>query len=478
MIPFGELAPDVADLNTSVASIANNVIPSVNSYNPLPDLAAYSIALDNPCQGAVTTKSDDGTNYIFAGDNTQLYSITSSATTSMNSGYTDNGNGWGFLKWGNQVIASKFGDTPQVVTLGGGAYADLGGSPPQCKTLTTVKNFVVVGNTWDSTDGNTTNRVRWSGFEDATEWTPGTNQSDWQDLEGRGGEIKRIVGGEYGTIFQERSIWRMTYVGTPLVFQLDEIAPGLGTPAGGSVIQHGENIYYLAQDGFYVLQNGTNSESIGINKVDKWFLAHVNQSYLNNISGSISPEAGFVIWAYPSVNSTDGALDSLIAYNFKSGRWGTGTLDSQVLFQGATSAYTLEELDDFGDLDSLTSSLDSNVFKGGAFQLAAFNSSNQLAFFSGDTLPATIQTGEISTDGRKTQLTHVRPIIDGSCTVKVSTRDSLSETPTESLDTVLDASGKANFRTQNRYHRISITTSGDFTHAMGVEVVQKSRGTR
>ncbi len=478
MIPFGELAPDVADLNTSVSSVANNVIPAVNSYNPLPGLAAYSDALDNPCQGAVSMQDSDQNKYIFTGDKTKLYSISDTTVTTENSGYTDNTNSWNFLKWGEKVIASKFGDTPQILTLGSSTFAALSGSPPQCKTLTTIKNFIVMGNTYDTTDGNVNHRVRWSGFEDETQWTVGTNQSDFQDLEGKGGEIKRIIGGEVGIVFQSRSIWRMSYVGTPLVFEFDEVAAGLGTPSGGSVVQHGENIYYLAQDGFYVLRNGTNSESIGINKVDKWFLANVNQSYLDNISGSISPEAGFVVWAYPSKSSIDGSLDSIIAYNFKSGRWGTGTIDTQLIFQGATSSYTLEQLDAFGTVDTINSSFDSNVWKGGAFQLAAFDSDNKLAFFSGDALPATIETGEISTDGHKTQLSSVRPIVDGDCTVKISTRDHLSNSPVEGLDTTLDASGKANFRTNKRYHRISITTTGNFTHASGVEVVTKNRGTR
>lgn len=479
MIPFGELAPDVADLNTQVANVAHNVIPSVNSYSPLPSLAAQSTALDNECQGAITVKDNAGNNYIFAGDNTKLYLITASGVTdySKAGGYVDNSDSWNFIKWGDQVIASKFGDVPQVINLGVDiVFADLAGTPPQGKTVTTTNNFVVFGNTSD-VDGARTNRVRWSGFENATDWTAGTNQSDFQNLEGRGGFIQRIVGGEFATIFQERSIWRMSYVGTPKVFQFDEIGAGMGTPCGGSVVQHGENIYYLAQDGFYNL-SGSVSTPIGVNKIDNWFYANVNQSFLNRISGAISPEAGFVVWSYPSKSSSDGTPDSIIAYNYKSGRWATGSIDNQFVFQGATAAYTLEELDAFGTVDTITTPFDSSAWQGGATKLAAFNTLNQLCFFSGAPLIATLETAELSTDLRMTQLSAVRPLIDGGCTVSIGTRDSLAEAASSTPETAIDSDGKANFRTHARFHRIQVTTTGNFTQAIGVEVDSKLRGRR
>lgn len=481
MIPFGELAPDVADLNTQVARVAHNVIPDVNSYAPLPSLVAQSSGLDSDCKGAITVKDNANNNYVFAGDSTKLYFISASGAVdySKSGGYTENEENWNFIKWGNQVIASKMGDAPQVINLGVDShFSDLSGSPPQARTLTTTNNFIVTGNTFDTTDGYITNRVRWSGFKNAEQWSSGTNQSDWQDLEGRGGLIKRIVGGEFAVIFQERSIWRMSYVGTPLVFQFDEVAAGMGTPAGGSVVQHGENIYYLAQDGFYTLQNGTNSTPIGVNKVDNWFYRNVNQSFLNRISGAISPEAGFVVWSYPSVNSLDGTPDSIIAYNYKSGRWATGSIDSQFIFQGSASAYSLEELDVFGTVDSINTSFDSSAWQGGSTKLAAFNTDNRLCFFSGPILSAELETAEFSTDMRMSQINSVRPLVNGDCTISIKTRDALNQPAISTPEQLVDADGKANFRTYARFHRVKVTTTGNFSKAIGVEIDSKLRGKR
>ena len=480
MIPFGELAPDVADLNTGVANVANNVIPGINSYNPMPSLEPSSNALTNPCKGAVTMKDEDSVNYIYAGDKLALYNITGVTVTDYSKvgGYSDNTERWEFVKWENQVIASKLGDTPQVLTLGGTTFADLAGTPPQGKTVTVIRDFVALGNTFDGVNGNKPIRVQWSGFNDETQWTVGTNQSGFQDLEGSGGAIKKIVGGEYGTIFQELAIWRMTYVGTPSIFQFDEIESGKGAVTGGAVVKHGANIYYLSNDGFYVLMNGTTSNPIGVNKIDKWFWNDVNQSYLENITGALAPSQGFILWSYPSMDSSDGTPDKVIAYNYKTDRWATGDVGAQVVFTGADSGYTLEDLDAFGTVDTLTASMDSAVWKGGAFKISAFNTDNKLSFFSGTPLSGTVETGEISTDNRMTQLSSVRPAIDGTCTVRVATRNILTETPSNTPEISTDTTGKANFRTNKRYHRIRVTTSGEFTNAIGVEADVKQRGKR
>ena len=83
-----------------------------------------------------------------------------------------------------------------------------------------VRDFVMLGSL---TEGSTEYqyRVRWSGFNDSTDWTtdPGGTQADFQDLEAQYGEVMAIVGGEYATIFQQRAITRLTYVGPPAIFQ-------------------------------------------------------------------------------------------------------------------------------------------------------------------------------------------------------------------------------------------------------------------
>ena len=475
MIPFGEFAPDIAQYNMEVSTVAKNVLPGINSYLPLKTLTATGEALDGPCVGAVTMKDDDLTNYIYAGDATKLYGLSSATATDYSKalGYTDNAEKWYFEKWGNQVIASKFGDTPQIMTLGGTTFADLAGTPPQGRTVAVVRDFVVFGNTYDATDGNQPQRVWWSGFDDETQWTAGTNQSNYSTLQGTGGVIQTIVGGEYGIIFQEKSIWRMDYEGVPTVWRFDEVEPGRGTAAAGSVISVGADIYFLAQDGFWVLKDGTVSEPIGNSKVDRFFWNDLDEENLANITSAVNPETGHIFWSYPSSSSSGGVSDTVLIYNYKVGRWSTASISLQVLFTGTGSVYTLEELDAFGTVDSIGISFDSAVWQGGSYKLAAFDTSNKLAAFSGDVMMATIETGKVYAEGKKTSVSAIRPIIDGTSEITLLTQDNLpSDTELVDGPYPVDDTGKADFRSNARYHRIRATTTSAFNHAVGVEPTQ------
>jgi hypothetical protein len=40
--------------------------------------------------------------------------------------------------------------------------------------------------------------------------------------------VQKVVGGEYGLVFQERAVWKMTYIGSPVIFQFDLIERSRG----------------------------------------------------------------------------------------------------------------------------------------------------------------------------------------------------------------------------------------------------------
>ncbi len=52
-----------------------------------------------------------------------------------------------------------------------------------------------------------------------------------------GGDITGITGGEFGIVFLEKAIVRMSYIGSPLFFQFDTISRNIGCIEGGSIAQ-------------------------------------------------------------------------------------------------------------------------------------------------------------------------------------------------------------------------------------------------
>lgn len=495
MIPFGEYLPDLPDLQNPGATIAKNVFPAIRSYTPWPSYSAFANALDAYCRGFSYVTDKSGNSYNFAGDVNKLYSLANDTFSDVSKAGSPayslaTEETWEFAKFGETLVACSgvngaATNNIQAITLGGANFADLSGSPPQARHIATVRDFVVVGNTWDSTDGLVPNRVRWSGFGDETTWAvSAATQADLQDLYSavpNVGGVQRIIGGEYGIVFQERSIWRMSYVGSPLVWQFDEILPGTGTPCPGSVVRKGNKIYFISQDGFDVIINGSQHQHIGANKIDETFYDDFDSTYWYRVSAAQDTNSHRIFWAYPGEANSGGCPNKVICYDEESNRFTTSDQDIELITIAATGGYTLDGLDSVSSsLDALTESLDSRVWQAGQQEIAVFDENNKLGFWSGANLAGTVETTEAEINqGARTMLTAIRPAVDGgTTTVQVGTRnrqqDAYSWTPASSIN----ANGEATLRKTARYHRIRCNLSGDFEHAQGIDVDSRFAGRR
>lgn len=489
-VKFGEYTPDLPPMDNQGVTVALNVLPFGDSYKSFPSASVYSDALTARCQGATSGRDATGNAFNFAGDASKLKKLSSAswADVSKVGGYTTGAEErWSFTQWGSQILATNFADPIQKYGMGtSSVFADLGGTPPQARYINVVRANVVVANTNDASDGLVPHRVRWSGVGDATAWTPSvTTQSDFQDLDGEGGFCQQIVGGEVGTILQERSIWRMTYVGSPLIYQFDEVERGRGTPAPGSVNKIGSAIPYLGIDGFYIF-DGQQSIPIGTNKIDKTFYADLDQSYLNRISSMIDPINQIVFWASPGQQNAGGNPNRIYAYNYSpnaSKRWAYAEQDIEYIYRSLAEGYTLEGLDAVSSsLDALGFSLDSRIWTGNSALFSGFDSSHRQVNFTGAAKAATIETQEVElTPNMRTNVQEIRPFIEGftTCTIQIGGRNSLAEAVTWGM--VITANNAGNFpcRSNYRYHRMRVNLSGAFSHAQGLNIVKTSmRGSR
>ena len=173
----------------------------------------------------------DGTFTVTVSDANTFTVTTTSATTSGNvtikpsaSGYTTaSRERFRFTQFGDVVITTNNAQRLQSWTLGTStAFHNLSDDAPIAKFITVVRDFVVCANIKES-GTQQQYRVQWSGLNDETTWTSSqVTQSDYQDLPD-GGQIVGIRGGEFGVIFLDRAIHRMSYVGTPFIFQFDNI---------------------------------------------------------------------------------------------------------------------------------------------------------------------------------------------------------------------------------------------------------------
>jgi hypothetical protein len=388
------------------------------------------------------------------------------------------------VKWGEKIIATNFADDIQIITFGDDNFAIMTvANSHKARHMGVVRDFVVTGNTEDGVDGNVPHRVQWSGLNDETDLgeVNATTQADYQDLLGSGGWVQKVVGGEYGIVFQETSIWRMTYIGSPIVFQFDQILPGHGTPAPGSVAQYGDWIFYLSQQGFEMLINGVDSKPIGAQRIDRTFFADLDATNIHRMSSAIDPVNFRVYWAYPGAGNTGGMANRILVYDWSADRWTYSEQDTQHLFVASLGGYTLDGLDAITtDLDALPASLDSREWIADTPTMGKFDADNKLAFYTGSAMTAEIQTPELQLfPERRSMLRTVRPLVDGgTTTVQVGSRNLQSEAVSTTPAKSLNSSGIANIRKNARYHRFRLNISGDWINATGVEPEMGKVGVR
>lgn len=489
IVPFGSWTPDLPDLANPGAIAATNVIPAEQSYKPFPDLSAQSAALDDRCRGAIAAKDNSGNAYFYAGDATKLYEVRSQAVTNKSGATyaTANEDNWRATQFGSTLIFTNYTDAVQGITIGsGGNFSDLISSTnkPKAKHIMTLRQFVVLGNTNDATDGIKTSRIWWSGIGDATDFDPdSTTQSDYEDLQS-GGQVTGLVGGaDYGVVFQETQISRMSYTGDAAVFRFDAIDRQRGTQIPGSIIGHGRRIYYISEEGFFVF-TGSQSIPIGANRVDNEFWDQFDISNASRVFSAIDFVNKLVCWLFPGDGSTGGNPNKIFVYNWEDDKWARIDLEAEILVSALTQAFTLEDLDAIStDIDAMTVSFDDPSYQGGLLRFAGFTTEHKLGYFTGSNLAATIDTGEFQPfNGQRSYLDFIRPLVDGTSytlTAQIGSRN--LQTETASFTTAASPTsedGIVPVDVDKRYHRVrvNIAAGGTWKHAQGVQAHARPSG--
>lgn len=492
MIELGDLQADLPTLKNSGAIQVNNVIPLARGYKSFNSFVELTTtATTNNPLGLFTHLATSGAvNY--CGDQTKLYQANASGTfidKSKAGGYSNNTTSgskdyWSFASFGDRVIASNFADNIQKFDTGDSAFSDL--VSIKAKYLAIISQFVFAGYTIES--GTTySQRIKWSGLNNSSQWTSsGSTQSGFQDVRGDFGNIQGIVGGEsFGILFFERAIFRIDYVGSPLIFSISKISDNIGAFSPKSIVSFGDTIYFLAQDGFYSLTQGQKITPIGVGKVNEFFYSDVTSNF-ENICASLDPDNSIIVWSYRGVGANvSGVNNKLLIYNFAVNKWSTASgLDIVFLGSASQTAFTtLESLDVLGSIDNLPYSLDSFRFTEDIISLGAFNSNKKFGKFLGGSLPATVTTTEFEVEGKRSTLISARPIVDTNgetttVTVTPIQRPNQMTAPIEGTAVSVRDNGDCPLRSTGRYHRLKININGNFKNVLGADVDQRPEGKR
>jgi len=390
-----------------------------------------------------------------------------------------------FTQFGDYLIISNGVDAPQYYLMGTSTnFANLSaiatdGTPPIFKVSGVIRDFLVTGNIVGAT-----NRVQWSGINDITTWTAGSKQADSQDLPGSGGQIVAITSGEYGYIFRQNEIVRLDYVGGSTIFRFSVVSPNRGAVYGKTVCQDNRRVFFYADDGFFEVQ-GDNIKPIGAEKVNRFFNIDLDKAYSDRIVAAVDPFNTLAIWLYPSADNqanTTGICDKLLIYNYVTEKWSFAKASSSTIFSQFVGAYTVETMDLIdSSIDNINIALDTDFWLGGQRYLGAIDGDNKAAIFSGNGNEVEIETSEIELfPGLRSDITEVRPIVDATATVAITTRERLANSASTSSYSSMVTSGTVPVRQSGRYIRanVKIAAGSTWTHAQGVDFVASRAGQR
>ena len=486
MIEFMDWLPDQPETNGKGVTVATNVIPMAKGYRSVNGFTAVSNAANATIKGIFAGKDNDGNVTLFAGDATKLYKYNAGnnnlVDSSVGGGYSLGASDrWRFVQFGDKVlVAGGTATAIQKYQVGvDSAFSNLANSPPKPKFMAVVRDQVWTANL-NNGSANFPYRTQWSAINDETGWTVGTNQSDFQDIPDAG-NITGLVGGEYAVILMERAIAVAQYVGSPLIYQIDRVETARGCKYEGSVSNIGKTVFYISDDGFYAF-DGRQSQPIGAEKVNRFWLNDFDASKASKMSSAVDPINQIVCWSYVSNDSTDGEPDRMIIYHFGVGRWSIINVQAELIAPYFTSGLTMDALDNISStIDGLSGALDS-LAAGGSFVFGgALN--KKIHSFAGTVLDAEIVTSEMAlAPSRHTVVTRTVPNFEvggsGTVSMSVGSRDRQDDPVAFSTAEALTNEGFCQHRSQARFHRFKMTLTGDWQKAFGVDVEGRPLGRR
>jgi hypothetical protein len=269
--------------------------------------------------------------------------------------------------------------------------------------------------------------------------------------------------------------------------EFHRIEASQGTLAPYSIVNRQGTSYYYATNGFQrITFDGTSGEGIGANWIDAWFLDNSQAaSRPKAIIGGFTSRTPQIIWLFASASgsSSSSIFDHALCFDpsltdSDYGPWTHAPISASTIFSSGTTAVSLDELGTPGlgyTIDNVPYPLDSDVWKGGAPRLGAFDAAFRMNFFTGPPMAAVLQTGLFTpVPGSRAYVNGFRLVSDaaaGAGRIAVTERQ---QTPAtwQAPGAALTNQGVIYSRASGRHMRMEVTipAGATWTKASGISL--------
>lgn len=471
-------APDVDPATPGVITDCNALIPTSKGMSAAnsPVSAMYP-PLPSAPRSAFVAELLDGSKRTFVATQNELQEAVAGAWVdrSRDGGYAGT-NRTRFTVFGNAVLSTNRAE-PIQQSLPGGGFEDIAGSP-QALSLVTASGFVLAFNINGMTLGDQPDGWGCSALRNQTDWTPAAAT---QCVAGRlldsPGPIRAAaaLGGDV-VAYKPTSMYLGRYVGPPLVWQWTRVPGDIGCSGSESVVTVGTRHFFVGPDDIYLF-DGTVPKPIGA-PIREWFFANLSNTNRDKIIGAADLARDLVYWYYPSVNSSNGEIDSCLVYNIKRDRWGKWSVPVQAVVQYSSGQITYDTIGTmFATYDELPNIAYDSPFWISDQTIPGVFIGNTLYSLTGTPGESFALTGDYGDLTDYTFLRRVTPrylVNPAAATCTNFYRLNVGDAPVPDQTAPLSR-GRFDFRRSCRWHRVRIQQTGACT-LNGIDIDLQSSG--
>jgi hypothetical protein len=307
----GFMERQIAAQSQSLLTDCNWVYSTLGGFKNMPALAQIGPALPSKAFGAFAAEIQNAYLIVLATNN-QLYFFNNGILVSQALTLANTANPWSFTVYGTDLLATD-GVDPVQVSINGGAFGALAGSPP-IFSIVEATDFSLFGIVPISNE-------YWFTLND-TVWTPSiATATGFATLSSTAGIIvaaKELLGGI--SMFKRNALHYGTYQGPPFYWGFQTISNKVGTLGPNSVVTVDTMQYFVGPDDFYQF-DGYSLSRIP-NNLRKWFFANMDSNFAANIFATYDQPRGQVVFWFPSINANPkGVFDSNVAFSTLTGKW-------------------------------------------------------------------------------------------------------------------------------------------------------------
>lgn len=465
-------APDVDPTIEGVITDCSAFVPSERGMEGAPSAVDLGIdALVAACYGALTVRDLDDSFRTIAATREGLFELSGTTwadvTRAVGGAYACGAEDfWRFAQFGDTTLAINKADILQESASG--AFSDVVNAP-KAAIIETVGNNVVLANTNEATYGDSPNRWWVSATRDHTDWIPNVNTgcatNTLVSTPGRIFAARRF--GEQVVFYKERSMYIGTFVGAPLILDVQQIPGDAGCSSQEAVVNVGtadNPIHiFMGADDFWRF-DGARPIPLG-SPLRKTVFAELNGTYAYKIKTLHDRINSRIYFYYPS-DSGGGAIDKCVVYHYKENRWGRDDRTIEAALEFLTGGITYDTLDDYyatyNDLPS-DISYDSTFWTTGSNRRGVFDTTHTLNSLEGVAENSSFTTGDFGDDDNYYLLSRVKPVWLTKPTSaqmtnyhKANQGDSLTTGATTSM-----VNSRFDLLVSNRWHRAMFEMVGD-----------------